>query len=362
MLIAILSLTVLSRTLDIDSADFHEDFSTDEYESVHDEAWNSSPYMVHEYHQTGSWDGTGFARIYPPYATERTIPTNGGRNAISLGFSPHPDTVYYGAVVRIGQSYGDTAINTGYRSQNKFIIIDVEGSGNNRGMCILEADHQPMWMWEEGHDYSPTADPWDYQQVCHNFTGYDCIQAHTSSADNEPGTLEGAGYWSENLDMRCSVEHFSFGWCEDNTCGYDFDTFSISEHEDEWIYLEIRADRPNSVASTSIYTRDGNLSGVLGSMTADYQTPFVSVGIGYFFNGIHARDPDNYIDIADIFISNRSIGPPDGFTQGGCIHDAEEEPCDGVIDNSEIRSYSGDWKSGLAQIGPMLDALRIWKG
>jgi len=318
---------VIARDIDVNTG-FHEDFATDAYDTVHNEAWSNCEGCVHEYHSTGSWDGTGFARIFPPTNLRNPIPSNGGRNAISHGITPHANIIYYGAVIRLGPNYEETALNTGYRTQNKFIIIDVEGVDNNRGMTILEAHGQPMWMWNSGTTYAPSHSEWDYEQVCHEHVGYRPLQEHTATVENEPGTAGGAAYWQEDANLPCTVDDFSFGWCEDNTCSYDFDAFRTSDYEDQWIYLEIRADRTNSIASTSIYSMNGALSGVIGSRTANFQTPFQSIGVGYFFNGIHDDDPQNYIDIADIFMSDQPIGSPPGFLSGSPTYE-----CNDGIDN-----------------------------
>jgi pectate lyase len=338
ILVLVLNLGVVNaRDIDVTAGVFHEDFSTDAYETVYDEAWNGHGCIdcPRDYLTSGSWDGTGFHRIFPPTMIgANSIPTNGGTNAISFGLAPNADVVYYGVVVRVGPTYEETAINTGYGIQNKFIILDTTGGGN-RGMSIFETSQPTMWMWNQGTYYDPDHAEWDYEQVCHNHVGYDVLQAHTASAVTEPGTPGGASYWQQNLANPCTGGDFSWGYCEDNSCSYDFDNYRSSDHENEWVYVEIMADGTNSVASTSIYTRDGVVGGEIGSRVANYGGQFLSVGVGYFFNGIHTSDPNNYIDIADIYISDSPIGPPFGFVGQTTTECNDAKPFEGYGSNTQ---------------------------
>ena len=44
-----------------------------------------------------------------------------------------------------------------------------------------------------------------------------------------------------------------------------------------------------------------------------------------------------------------------------CVHVAEIEPCDGVVDISEIVSYIDSWEIGSVSIGDVLGAVNVWK-
>jgi len=45
-----------------------------------------------------------------------------------------------------------------------------------------------------------------------------------------------------------------------------------------------------------------------------------------------------------------------------CIHDAEFEPCDGVIDIDELIDYVQLWLDGDVTIGDLIEAIKVWKG
>ena len=45
-----------------------------------------------------------------------------------------------------------------------------------------------------------------------------------------------------------------------------------------------------------------------------------------------------------------------------CVHPADNNPCNGIIDMLELSAYIASWKSGSAGMARMMEAIRIWKG
>jgi len=45
-----------------------------------------------------------------------------------------------------------------------------------------------------------------------------------------------------------------------------------------------------------------------------------------------------------------------------CAHDAESEPCDGVIDINELNIYILQWLEGEIEIYNLIEAIKVWKG
>jgi len=43
------------------------------------------------------------------------------------------------------------------------------------------------------------------------------------------------------------------------------------------------------------------------------------------------------------------------------VHDADNDPCDGIIDTNELSAYLDQWKRGLVDMSPMMQAIKIWK-
>jgi len=50
-----------------------------------------------------------------------------------------------------------------------------------------------------------------------------------------------------------------------------------------------------------------------------------------------------------------------GECEAECVHDAEDEPCDGCVDASELLDFVNDWKSGPVDITDLMEAIGIWK-
>jgi len=44
-----------------------------------------------------------------------------------------------------------------------------------------------------------------------------------------------------------------------------------------------------------------------------------------------------------------------------CIHEADNNPCNGKISNMELFAYIELWKQGQVDIESMIEAIRIWK-
>lgn len=121
----------------------------------------------------------------------------------------------------------------------------------------------------------------------------------------------------------------TYGACDGTTCRYqggDFwpdgtDSFRVGNppnREAQWICVEFEADSSSGIINIYLHTQDGALSGLYVSKTMGTpgeQWSYVDIIGGYFHPGGTA-DANNYFKIDELAISDRYIGPPQGFVTG----------------------------------------------
>jgi len=44
-----------------------------------------------------------------------------------------------------------------------------------------------------------------------------------------------------------------------------------------------------------------------------------------------------------------------------CVHEADNDPCDGIVDTTELDAYVNSWKSGIVEMVDLMTAINIWK-
>lgn len=120
--------------------------------------------------------------------------------------------------------------------------------------------------------------------------------------------------------------YMTYGACDGTTCRYeggDFwpdgtDRLRIGNppgREMEWVCIEFEANSATGVNNLYVHTQDGVLSGLYVSKpmgTAGEEWSAVDI-IGGFFHAGGVANANNYFKIDELAISNRYIGPPQGF-------------------------------------------------
>lgn len=165
-------------------------------------------------------------------------------------------------------------------------------------------------------------------------------------------TQEGAGSQYEGVNRAWDDINNGIG-----EGGTDAELYFETER---WYDLEIHA-KMNSDASTADAELEAWVDGqqVFGVYDFKwYNESPGAYGIGNFElqHIYYNRDPTDqptYMD--NIVIADSYIGPADTGS-----HEADTDS-DGMISNSEIRSYVGRWKTGTASIMGLIEALELWK-
>jgi len=129
----------------------------------------------------------------------------------------------------------------------------------------------------------------------HNPTGYHVPQITTNPANGGRQDEFGRNYPSDFFENY---------------------TFRFEEYANEWVYYEIQNDPITATVTLSIFTRDGAIASIdlasTASATGMTRELFAFRFIGYLWP-VSGTDANAYADIADMYVNDSYIGPPQGF-------------------------------------------------
>jgi len=197
-------------------------------------------------------------------------------------------------------------------------------------------------------------------------------------ADHAPNDLKWMRFYQnrfsgDNFLLKIRHDTLNFQTEMLNGDGNSLGTFSFREHIDEWHKVTVEAD--NSERTFKVWVDD-----VLDiDLTNTDANDFSSIqGSYYSFSG--GSLPVHYSIDEYSITTCETCGPVcgDGFCEGEevcdvcvadcgacsivCAHDADEEPCDGVVSITELIAYINRWIAGEVSLNDVVGAIVAWKG
>ena len=259
-------LTFAERSI---QAPFRETFDQNNYSDL---VWLSEGNGATFTHlNSGCWSG-GCAKFTPP-----TGVTNSGVNGAMAGLGHFTglnlSRINIRLLMKIGPTYYSTARNSGGGIGNKF--IDVHSASWSR-LGILGF-----------HPYHTQDDPPD-------------TQYYTFGTMVVPST---AYYYTSQGGGRSEAAfHIADG---------------IGDYAGQWFALEYEINNATNTTKCYLWTQDGQFNGEYISYPSAIPENANYFYVGGYYNNIHLADPDSYMVIDDLMVSDGYIGPPSGFIGGG---------------------------------------------
>lgn len=215
------------------------------------------------YNSTGAWDGGAFLRVL----LNDTAVENDAGLFIRLDQLDLTGQMNVGWVARFGSNF----INL--TETNKMIMFRV-GDGTS-----VVHNESPQMIISQAH----------------NPTAYHVPQISTNPANGGRQDEFGRDYPGDFTDNH---------------------TFRFEDHTNEWLYYEIQNNPDSATVTLTIFNRTGTIASIdlcsTISATQMSRELYAFRFIGYLWP-VTGSDANSYADIADIYVHDSYIGPPQGF-------------------------------------------------
>ena len=230
---------------------------------------------------SGGWNNQPYVTINPP---TRLAGGNGQYAGIGefgfFGSADNKPIIHIRFLILFGSNY-DNAIS---EAEDKLVIVHLDGTGN-RPMLLTQKHNHPIDKWV---GLAVLDD-----DQCKRFDDIDPQGANCWPTGNEP-----------------------------------FNTFAYGN---EWVCVEYEINCNSGYHTNYIWTQDCVLSGRYTSVTWNDGSSVAYIeGIGWYFNGYsdasQGSADSRSLKICELTISDRYIGPPAGFLDGGGEEDQPMVP------------------------------------